>query len=109
MYSNKFISKAKKYANRIHKTNIKYSYCPTKLYDWIGIGNIYSNNNDKSNFHKYSILKGDYSKIKIIDNKTISYKDHVSRIYTRKTDNLSPDAIYTLPNITNKQPDTSPW
>jgi hypothetical protein len=103
-YSNIAIEKAKHMANSLHKSNIKYFPCPSNLNKWIGLDNIYlkSVNNKKEILDKYSMLKGDYSQIQIINHNTMAYKDHVSRIYTEKTNNVLPDAIYTLPTISNK-------
>jgi hypothetical protein len=106
MYSDHTIKLAKKLANKTHKTNIKYFPCPSELYKWTGVSNIYLKRlvNKRKIFEKYNTLKGDYSKLRIINENTIGYKDHVSRIYTSKTYNLLPEAIYTFPSISNIKP-----
>jgi hypothetical protein len=105
-YANRVIELAKQKAQALHKTNIKYFPCPPSLIPWIKPNNIYltNNNNRKEILAKYSMVKGDYSKIQIINPNTIGYKDHVSRIYTSKTSSRLPDAIYTLPQLSNDKP-----
>ena len=101
MYS-QTINQVKQLANQLHKTNIKYFRCPENLNHWIGLKNIYFKKKvDDKIFEKYSIIKGDITRLKEISFNTIAYDDHVSRINTKK--GFLPSAIYTLPNITNEQ------
>lgn len=106
MYSDHIIKLAKKTANLVHNTNIKYFPCPNELRKWTGVSNIYFKDlfAKKDILDKYGTLKGDYSKLKIINENVIGYKDHVSRIFTKKTDNMLPDAIYTFPSISSVNP-----
>lgn len=100
-FTNKAIETAKNIAYQIHKSQPKYVTCPNNLLKWIGIDNIFvSKGQDlKQVLDKYSIIKGNCDMLKVINDFTISYKDHVSRI---KTNNgLLPEAIYTFPNISN--------
>ena len=110
--SSKVIKIAKKIANNLHGTKSRYFPCPSELLKWTGVSNIYINNFpfDKVDkcandiIKKYTILKGDCTKLKIIDDNTVGYKDHVSRIYTIKSKNTLPDAIYTFPLLSNEYP-----
>ena len=106
MYLDSAIKIAKNLASQAHKTNIKYFTCPDELCKWTGVLNIHlkQSSNKKEIFRKYNVLKGDYSKLQIINDNTIGYKDHVSRIFTKKTQNMLPDAIYTLPQLSDTNP-----
>lgn len=100
-YTNKSIELAKSLANQFHNSKSIYNICLPELLKWIGIDNIFvSKNHDSTKIiEKYTTINGDYNMLKFIDNNTISYKDHVSRIKT--TNGLLPEAIYTFPNLTN--------
>jgi hypothetical protein len=104
MYTS-IINKIKEKANKLHKDNIEYIECPEKISKWIGITNIFIRNKTKRNkiIDKYKKIKGDISKLYIIDNNTIEYKDHVSRIYINKNNSYLPNAIYTFPTLSKKR------
>jgi len=102
-FINNTIQTAKNIAYKIHNSQPKYIKCPTYLLKWIGTNNIFvSKSHDLEKvLDKYTIIKGDCNMLKVIDDFTISYKDHVSRI---KTNNgLLPEAIFTFPNISNTE------
>jgi len=102
-FINNTIQTAKNIAYQIHNSHPKYIKCPNDLLKWIGVDNIFvsKTHNLEQVLDKYTTIKGDCNMLKIINDFTISYKDHVSRI---KTNNgLLPEAIYTFPNISNSK------
>jgi len=104
VFTNKTIQAAKNIAYNIHNSYPKYLKCPTDILKWIGLNNIFvSKSHDLEKvLEKYTIIKGNCDMLKVMNDNTISYKDHVSRItaYGR----LLPEAIYTFPNISNIEP-----
>jgi hypothetical protein len=104
VFTNKVIQNAKEFAYQFHKVNNKYTPCPSELLKWIGIDKIFISNKNKLKEikEKYTIIKGDCDMLKFINDTTISYRDHVSRIVTNN--GLLPEAIYTFPNLTNNKP-----